>query len=453
MKSYFIFLIVAIILAISQLYSQVPKTITHQGFLTKPSGSPYDTTLSMTFKLYLDSTGGVALWTQSLGSVQVSKGVFNAILSPSGVAFDRQYWLEVEAGAQTLSPRRILTSSPYALRADTANNVGTLSSLRVSGNVGIGTPSPTRIIQTQTAINNYSYSQTNGTIELATYLNGFYNSGMIGTVSNHPFQIYTSNSGPVITFTTGGSSSGYVGIGTTSPSYPLHVQSTGSGTAWFQNLSNAGTATGMWGYAHGSGGTGHYGVYGYAYAATSNYGVYGYGGGGTNNYGGYFIGNVYVGGTLSKSAGSFKIDHPLDPENKYLIHSFVESPDMMNVYNGNITTGANGEAIINLPSYFQAENIDYKYQLTVIGQFAQAIVLKEIQNNQFVIKTDKPSVKVSWQVTGVRNDEYAKQHRIIPEVNKEGTERGKYLNPELYGKSIEMMINPPPSVKGEKKPE
>ncbi|HZY09543.1 MAG TPA: hypothetical protein VFF29_00160, partial [Bacteroidota bacterium] len=133
MKSYFIFLIVAIILAISQLYSQVPKTITHQGFLTKPSGSPYDTTLSMTFKLYLDSTGGVALWTQSLGGVQVSKGVFNAILSTSGVAFDRQYWLEVEAGAQVLSPRRRLTSSPYALRADTANNIGTLSKLQING--------------------------------------------------------------------------------------------------------------------------------------------------------------------------------------------------------------------------------------------------------------------------------------------------------------------------------
>ena len=48
-------------------------------------------------------------------------------------------------------------------------------------------------------------------------------------------------------------------------------------------------------------------------------------------------GNLHVGGTLSKGGGSFKIDHPLDPENKYLSHSFVESPDMMNVYNGNIT--------------------------------------------------------------------------------------------------------------------
>jgi hypothetical protein len=88
--------------------------------------------------------------------------------------------------------------------------------IQSTGNVGIGTVTPARIIQTQTATNNYSYSQTDGTIELATYLNSTYNSGMIGTVSNHPFQIYTSNSGPVITFTTGGTS-GKVGIGTTAP--------------------------------------------------------------------------------------------------------------------------------------------------------------------------------------------------------------------------------------------
>jgi hypothetical protein len=41
-----------------------------------------------------------------------------------------------------------------------------------------------------------------------------------------------------------------------------------------------------------------------------------------------FSGNVSIGGSLSKGSGSFKIDHPLDPANKYLYHSFVESPDI-----------------------------------------------------------------------------------------------------------------------------
>jgi len=60
-----------------------------------------------------------------------------------------------------------------------------------------------------------------------------------------------------------------------------------------------------------------------------------------------------------------------------------------------------------------------------------------------VIMTDKPNVKVSWQVTGVRNDKWAQKNRIIPEPDKKGSEKGKYLYPELYGKSRdEGIINP-----------
>ncbi|MDX1479601.1 MAG: hypothetical protein R3301_17940, partial [Saprospiraceae bacterium] len=137
-------------------------------------------------------------------------------------------------------------------------------------------------------------------------------------------------------------------------------------------------------------------------------------------------GDMHVDGQLSKSAGTFRIDHPLDPDNQYLQHSFVESPDMMNVYNGNIVTDSQGLATIQLPDYFEALNIDYKYQLTVIGQFAQAIIREKIRDNRFVIQTDKPGVEVSWQVTGVRNDAYAQSHRIQVEVDK-GTQRGTRL--------------------------
>jgi hypothetical protein len=141
-------------------------------------------------------------------------------------------------------------------------------------------------------------------------------------------------------------------------------------------------------------------------------------------YAGWFKGNVRVEGTVTKNAGSFMIDHPLDPERKWLSHSFVESPDMMNVYNGNVTTDASGLAIVKLPAYFTALNRDFRYQLTVIGTFAQAIVDREIQKNQFRIRTDKGRVKVSWQVTGIRQDDYAKAHPIIVEVAKKGSEVG-----------------------------
>jgi hypothetical protein len=148
---------------------------------------------------------------------------------------------------------------------------------------------------------------------------------------------------------------------------------------------------------------------------------------------GSFSGNLNVTGKLTKGSGSFKIDHPLDPANKYLSHSFVESPDMMNVYNGNITTDRHGLATVNLPDYFEALNGDFRYQLTVIGQFAQAIVARKISANRFVIRTSKPNVEVSWQVTGIRHDAYANQYRIPVEEDKPVGEQGYYLHPEVFG--------------------
>jgi hypothetical protein len=144
--------------------------------------------------------------------------------------------------------------------------------------------------------------------------------------------------------------------------------------------------------------------------------------------------------SLSKGSGSFKIDHPLDPANKYLYHSFVESPDMMNVYNGNVVTNKNGMATVVLPEYFEALNRDFRYQLTVVGQFAQAIVAKKVDHNRFMIRTSKPNVEVSWQVTGIRQDAYANAHRIEVEEDKPQQEQRHYLHPELFGASPEQTV-------------
>lgn len=167
----------------------------------------------------------------------------------------------------------------------------------------------------------------------------------------------------------------------------------------------------------------------YAYCSGTGEGIRATGG----SNAGYFNGNVTVSGTLSKGGGSFKIDHPLDPQNKYLYHSFVESPDMMNVYNGNITTDVNGEATVQLPDYFEALNRDFRYQLTTIGSFARAMVADKIKKNQFRIKTDSPNVEVSWQVTGIRQDAFANANRIPVVENKKSEEKGMYLHPEAFG--------------------
>jgi hypothetical protein len=165
-------------------------------------------------------------------------------------------------------------------------------------------------------------------------------------------------------------------------------------------------------------------------------GVYGVG----RLYAGEFEGDVFVDGNLIKQGGSFKIDHPLDPENKYLSHSFVESPDMKNVYDGLVTTDAHGFATVTMPGWFESLNRDFRYQLTAVGQFAQAMVSKELANGQFTIQTDKPNVKVSWQITGIRQDAWANAHRIPVEEEKSEAERGHYLRPELFGHPGEASI-------------
>jgi hypothetical protein len=147
-------------------------------------------------------------------------------------------------------------------------------------------------------------------------------------------------------------------------------------------------------------------------------------------------GNVTLSGNLSVAGiKAFVMDHPLDPANSYLYHSAVEAPEQLNIYSGTVNTNGAGEAIVNMPSYFQALNRDVRYQLTVVGQFAQAIVSSKVNNGQFKIKTDKPNVEVCWQVSGVRNDAYARAHPFQAVQPKTGAEHGLYLHPEVFGKS------------------
>jgi len=129
-------------------------------------------------------------------------------------------------------------------------------------------------------------------------------------------------------------------------------------------------------------------------------------------------GNIDVIGSIAKGSSTFKIDHPLNPANQFLYHSVVESPDMMNIYNGSVITDKHGLATVILPDYFEALNRDFRYQLTLVGQFAEAFVAQKVKGNRFVIKTSRPGVEVSWQVTGVRHDDYANQHRIHVEEPK-----------------------------------
>jgi hypothetical protein len=161
-----------------------------------------------------------------------------------------------------------------------------------------------------------------------------------------------------------------------------------------------------------------------------------------NGLAGKFEGDVEISGNLNVTGTTknFKIDHPLDPENKYLYHAAIESSEALNVYSGNVTTDAKGNAVVTLPEWFDAVNRDLRYQLTVIGTFAQAIVAEKVRNNRFTIKTNAPNVEVSWQVTGVRSDRAMLKHPFKVEENKPERERGYYLHPEAFDQPEERSL-------------
>jgi hypothetical protein len=176
-----------------------------------------------------------------------------------------------------------------------------------------------------------------------------------------------------------------------------------------------------------------------------------------NDYAAILDGKVKITGNLEKAGGSFKIDHPLDPANKYLCHSFVESPDMKNVYDGVVVLDRKGKAEIELPDWFGALNKDFRYQLTAIGSPGPNLYIAEEiseantkysskssnknNNSRFKIAGGTSGMKVSWQVTGIRKDPWANAHRIQVEEDKPDKERGYYLHPDLYGQPEENGIS------------
>ncbi len=244
-------------------------------------------------------------------------------------------------------------------------------------------------------------------------------------------------------------SNGQVGIGTAAPGAQFEVDASaalgtdslytygatttaGVGTLGLQSQGGNGLSAGaggnggsfLGGYAEGTGAGGD-GIYASAGGAAAA--------GAAQGDAGYFSGNVVITGTTSGAVAQMEIDHPLDPANQYLAHASVQSSEMVNIYSGNVTTDELGIATVQLPAWFEAENTDFRYQLTVLGKFAQAIISQEIANHQFKISTSATFTKVSWQVTGVRQDAYAKAHPLIVEREKPASERGFYTHPELYG--------------------
>jgi hypothetical protein len=389
--------------------AEMPYTLSYQGVLKDSVGNPVpDGNYAMAFALYDTPSGGEPYWMEQ-DSVPVKDGVFNVILgklvSLGEVSFDTPYWLGISlTGSPEMTPRVELSAAPYALHAASADAYG-------GGDLTV-----------------YGMLTVTSTADRA----GVFTTSLDGCGVQALHVEATGNSAVGID----ARGLGPNGAGTGGQFY-------GGSRGIFTSVAATGSAEYNALYASASGGSGtNYGVRSFASGTGTCYAIHGtsYGTGGTY-YAGYFSGNVQVSGTLSKSAGSFRIDHPLDPANRYLQHSFVESPDMMNIYNGNADLDAAGEAWVELPDWFEALNQDFRYQLTAIGAPGPNLyVADEISGNRFHIAGGEAGTKVSWQVTGVRHDAYAQAHRIAVDVEKPAGERGKFLHPELLGFPRSMTI-------------
>jgi hypothetical protein len=458
----------------------VDTSWTYQGQLRR-SGAAYNGTCNFQFSLWNVPLGGNQQGnTLSISSVNVADGLFTVVLDFGDLLTGSARWLATsvqcsgDGGFTPLVPRQLLTATPYALslrpgaRIEESSDFGSMLSANNSG-AGFGIIGSGKI-------------GLYGSTTLAGG-SGVYGQGGAGANSAGVFGLNT-NSAAIWGRSTGtgsaifgeNTSTGFAGrfVGPVDVTGALTATSSGGtavigkGPTGVYGETTVSNGTGVLGKADTTNSAGVFGLNrdGHAvWGRTTGKGsaIYGESPGGPNfgwaglfqgpvkivdqqfgfevDGGAFIAGNLLVSGFVSKSSGNFVIDHPLDPANKFLSHSFVESPDMMNIYNGNVTTDATGTATVTLPDYFAALNRDYRYQLTVLGQFAQAIVSREIiADNTFAIRTDKPGVKVSWQVTGIRQDVYAKENPIVVEQAKPPGQQGMYLYPAGFGAGKEKQI-------------
>lgn len=476
---------------------------TYQGSLTD-SGTAVTGTVSVSVSLWDSETLGTQIGsTQTLPGVSVTDGVFSVELDFGASAFAGDRWMEISIDSNVLTPRQRVTATPYAIQTrgifvDDSGNVAIghsnperLFHLR-GGDL---------ILQADDdAVGRQSILFQKADGNFATRMYQVPGDATFKT----DFRISQGDNADPSTFIDQiiirdglGDNLTRVGIGDHVPSAHLDVRSDGDGQTTFalrhdsptstqgamysevrapnteviyaQSFANSGASSrgvvgvvgspdgqGIFGRASASGGSGPAagvwgdsntqggrGVYGSANNGVGvSYGVYGdaFGAGGTNgnNFG------VFANGKLGASGfKTFRIDHPLDPANSYLQHYSSEGPEPINEYSGNAILGADGSAWVQLPSYFEAINIDFRYSLTAIGAPAPGLyIAQEVVDNLFRIAGGQPGMKVSWEVKARRNDPYARAYAAPVEVQKVGRERGRYLQPHLYGQPVSRGLTP-----------
>lgn len=555
----------AILMLFAHSASAQSTAFTYQGSLNQ-GGTQAVGYFDFEFRLFDDIIDGDQLGTTlTLNAILVNNGVFSVTLDfgdhfPGAARFlDISVRQTGEAGFTHLSPRKVITNVPYAVRSMVAENAenaanaenamhattaetaddsanlngqpaefyqsasnlatGTLADARLSANVAL-----LNVPQTFTAVKTYSgrprftvtvgppFEVTNTakvTNLNADLIDGLDSSAFLQAVPN-PLNLTGSRPVGAIIEGTNSSPTGGIGIlGESSATtdggygvYGIHRGTSGSGVIGVA-LNSAGFTRGVYGASNAPNGNGilglvnsltgsPVGVYGITFAqdgiavrgdndnssvggrgvfgrsaGPSGRGVFGqagstfgtnYGVAGQSNsssgWGVYSFGNSGASGTKS-----FRIDHPDDPSNKYLLHYSAESPEVLNIYSGSVTFDENGEAVVRLPNYFTKINKDPRYLLTAVGAPMPMLhVAEEISSEAleagaaaqpgqatpaatFKIAGGMPGAKASWEVKAVRNDQWTRENANPVETLKQDAERGKYQHPEIFGKPRELGIN------------
>lgn len=152
-------------------------------------------------------------------------------------------------------------------------------------------------------------------------------------------------------------------------------------------------------------------------------------------------GDVVITGTVSDGANLMRIDHPVAPEDRFLIHAAVESSELKNVYDGSAVLDANGRATVELPEWFESLNESFRYQLTAVGAPAPDLhVSRPLTDHTFEIAGGAAGLDVCWQITGVRCDNWARANPLVADVSKTGEEQGLLVHPELIGRPADRSL-------------
>jgi hypothetical protein len=499
--------------ATPSLAQPLGTAFTYQGEL-KAAGVPAAGLHDLRFRLYDASVGGSQVGpTLCTNNIVFADGRFTVELDFLAAFSGQQRFLEVEvradagldcsnlAGFTILGPRQPLTAAPNALFALTSASANAATnSTQLNGqppafyrnatNLNAGTIPDARISGSYTSaltlsnVGNSFAGSGSGLVGLnaANISTGTLTdarlSGNVALLSTAQTVTGTKTFSAAPAFTSGGApfsvtSSTLVpslnadlldGLNSSAFLQAIPVPLTLSGTSATHILSaeNAATTGAAIGARFETNSVSGYGAYSLSSASTgTNYALFARSFS-PSGYAMYANGRVHVSGNFSASVKAFRIDHPADPVNKYLLHYTAESPEIINFYRGVVVLDSKGTAVVELPSYFARINKSPSYSLTAVGvpmpmlhiaaEIDEAALTagalaepgETVATCTFHIAGGVPGAKVSWRVEAARNDRWVQQYGAPVEPEKPAAERGRYEFPELYGQPEAVRSNGPP---------